>query len=299
MAMFNPFGAREPLLPEAGAGGPPLTAVIAVIAFLATLSLAGYLLVSNASENWTRELRAALTIQIPGDSAEAIQDRTNAAVIILRTTPGVVDFQVMSPEESAKLLEPWLGEGTIDAYFSVPALIEVRADPSLQENIENLKGRMRKAAPGSIVNDHSTWKSRLVASVRSAQILAFSVFFLVMVATCAIAVFAARAGLAANHEVVSILHLVGASDEFIAGQVQRRFLILGLRGAIGGVILAIFVLGAMSFATRTGAVEQNLIPGFTLTWGFIMTLFIVPVVTCLVTALTARLTVMRTLREAY
>lgn len=293
------FGQKQPLLPEAGAGGPALTAVIAVIAFLATLSLAGYLLVTSASQHWTRELRSALTIQIPGETQQAIKDRTAMAVRVLETTEGVVDFRVMPPEEAGQLLEPWLGENTVSAYFSVPAIIEVRANQALQQDITLLKSRMSAAAPGAIVNDHGAWKSRLVASVRSAQILAFSIFLLVILATCSIAIFAARAGLAANHEIVSILHLVGASDQFIAIQVQQRFLTLGLRGAITGVFFAIVILFLISLATRTGAVEANFIPGFTLTTGLILTLLIVPVVTCAVTAMTARWTVLRTLRESY
>ncbi len=293
------FSNKQPLLPEAGAGGPPLMAVIAVISFLATLSLAGYLLVTNASHNWTRELRSALTIQIPGETAQAIQDRTAMAVRVLETTEGVVGFRVMPPQEAQDLLKPWLGESTVNAYFSVPAIIEVRAEQGLQQDISLLKSRMSAAAPGAIVNDHGAWKSRLVASVRSAQILSFCVFLLVMLATCAIAIFAARAGLAANHEIVSILHLVGASDQFIANQVQQRFFVLGLRGAVVGVIIAISILFLISLATRTGTVEATFIPGFTLTVGLVLTLMIVPVVTCLVTALTARFTVLRTLRESF
>lgn len=290
---------KEPLLPEAGAGGPPLMAVIAVISFLATLALAGYLLITSASHNWTRELRSALTIQIPGDTAIAIKDRTDMAVRVLETTEGVVDFRVMPPSEAETLLEPWLGESAVSSYFTLPAIIEVRAEASLQNDISLLKSRMTAAAPGALVNDHSTWKSRLETSVRSAQMLAFSVFLLVMFATAAIAIFAARAGLAANHEIVSILHLVGASDQFIAGQVQRRFLVLGLRGAIFGGLFAILTLFLISIATRTGTIEANFIPGFTITMGLILTLLIVPAITCLVTAMTARLIVLRTLKDSF
>ncbi len=299
IAQMSLYKDKQPLLPEAGAGGPALMAVISVISFLATLALAGYLLITSASHEWTRELRSALTIQIPGETNQAIEDRTAMAVRVLETTEGVVDFRVMRPEEAEKLLQPWLGEGEVSSYFSVPAIIEVRADASLQGDISLLKSRMGAVAPGALVNDHSNWKSRLVTSVRSAQILSFCVFLLVMIATCAIAVFAARAGLAANHDIVSILHLVGASDQFIAGQVQKRFLVLGLRGAIAGVLIAIFVLFLISVATRTGTLEATFIPGFTLTLGLILTLMLVPVITCLVTAITARFIVLHTLKQSF
>ena len=290
---------REPILPEAGAGGPPLTAVIAVISFLATLSLAGYLLITDAARTWTTELRSALTIQIPGDTAQAIEDRTAMAVRVLSTTDGVIDYKVMSPEAAAGLVKPWLGNAEIGSYFNVPAVIEVSAEPRLQQDLNLLRSRMTAAAPGAIVNDHGNWKGRLEASVRSVQFLAFSVFLLVMGAACAVAIFAARAGLAANHEVVAILHLVGATDEFIAAQVQQRFFLLGLRGAIAGLALAVIILFLISMVSQGGGVDLAFVPSFSLTMGIILTLMVVPVVTCLVTAFTARMTVLRTLAQSF
>lgn len=290
---------KAPLLPEAGAGGPPLTAVIAVISFLATLSFAGYLLITSASKTWTSELRTALTVQIPGDTSQAIEDRTAMAVRVLETTEGVVEFRVLPQEEAEGLVRPWLGDVAVNAFFNVPAVIEVRTELSLQDDIELLRSRMGAAAPGAIVNDHGSWKNRLEASVRSIQYLAFSVFLLVMGAACAVAIFAARAGLAANHEVVSILHLVGASDNFIASQVQQRFLVLGLRGAMMGVALAIVFLFLISLLSYANELDIAFIPSFSLTTGVILSLFVVPVMTCLVTAFTARITVMKALAQEF
>ena len=290
---------KIPLLPEAGAGGPPLMAVISVISFLATLSFAGYILITGASQNWTQELRAALTVQITGDNVQDIEYKTTLALEVLENTDGITDFNVMPSLEAEKLLEPWLGEGRVSAYFSVPAIIEVRATPQIQNDLEGLKTRLDAIAPGVLINDHSNWKSRLEASVRSVQILAFSIFLMVMGASAAISIFAARAGLAANRDIVSLLHLVGASDQFIAMQVQRRFLVLGLRGAIMGVLIAVFVLVIMSLATRVGALESAFIPSFSVTLGLVLLLMVVPVFTCLITAFTARLTVLRALREEY
>jgi len=290
---------RQPLLPEAGSGGLSLTAVIAVISFLATLALAAFLLVTEAGRDWTRELKAAMTIQVPGDSQDAIDDRTALAVRVLETSEGVTSFRVMPRGEVTDLLAPWLGGADIDAYFSVPAVIEVRADSRLQADLSTLQERLDKAVHGVIVNDHGTWKARLVRSVQSIQILAFSVFVLVMGAACAIAAFAARAGLAANDNVVSLLHLVGATDGYIAGQVQRRFLILGLRGTLAGAIFAVGMLFLISLATRTGAVDTTFIPTFSLTWKLVLILASVPIITCAVTALTARGAAIRGLRKSY
>ncbi|MHA7872548.1 MAG: cell division FtsX domain-containing protein, partial [Hyphococcus sp.] len=134
---------------------------------------------------------------------------------------------------------------------------------------------------------------------RSGQAFAFAVFLIVMAAACAISVFAARAGLAANHEIVSVLHLVGATDDFIAAEVQRRFFILGLRGAIAGLLAALLALGLAALALRSGVAADVFIPRFSLGGWLVLWLLTVPLATCLVTAVTARFTVLRALRQQY
>ncbi len=120
-----------------------------------------------------------------------------------------------------------------------------------------------------------------------------------MGAACAIAAFAARAGLAANHEIVSVLHLVGATDGFVAAEVQRRFFVLGLRGAVSGFLAAVAAISLVGFAARANEAVESFLPNFLFDGWLVAWLFAVPIVTCLVTALTARLAVLRALREQY
>ena len=79
-----------------------------------------------------------------------------------------------------------------------------------------------------------------------------ALIFVLIVAAMALAVaFATRAAVATNREIVEVLHLVGAADKYIAREFQRRFLALGLRGALigGGGAIAFFAL-AQFFAQR-------------------------------------------------
>ncbi|NOX95641.1 MAG: ABC transporter permease [Alphaproteobacteria bacterium] len=289
----------EPLLPEAGAGGAPLTAVIAVISFLAVLAMAAVLIINTAAGAWTSSLRSEITVQVKGADAAEISARAEAALRVLENTDGVIEASVLSQDEAAALLEPWLGKGNVTAFLNVPSIIEVKITPAARSDLDLLRNRLKAAAPGATLDDHAGWYDRLSKAARSGQALALGVFLLVMGAACSISIFAARAGLAANHEIVSVLHLVGATDEFIAGEVQRRFFILGLRGALAGLVIALLALGLTAFAMRAGVGGDAFLPRFTLDRWLILWLFTVPVVTCLVTALTARLTVLRALREEY
>lgn len=289
---------RAPLLPEAGEGGAPLTAVIAVISSLASLALAGFLIIASASNAWTAELKSSVTIQVKGIDAAEIEARIAATTKVLDAASGVVEYHIISSKDAADLLEPWLGQGNTDG-LNVPALIDLRLSRAGRNSIDALSKQLQAIAPGVVLDDHGGWNARLADAARSGQALAFAVFVLIMGAACAISVFAARAGLSANAEVVSLLHLVGATDDFIASEVQRRFTVIGLRGSILGLLTALFLLSLFALATRARGAEGFLLPGLTISPDLALPLLAVPIAICLVTAVAARLTVLRTLRETY
>lgn len=290
---------RDPLLPEAGAGGAPLTAVIAVMSFLAVLAMAAVLIIDQSAGRWTAELRSEITVQIKGADAAEIAAASSAAMRVLTDTEGVEEAQLQSDAETAALLEPWLGKGNATAFLNIPALIEVKVTPSLRSDLDALRSRLAEAAPGATLDDHATWHNRLATAAQSGQALAILVFLLVMGAACAVSVFAARAGLAANHEIISVLHLVGATDEFIAAEVQRRFFVLGLRGALAGLLAALAALAAAAFMLESGVGTDSFLPEFTIGGWHALWLLTVPLATCLVTAYTARLTVLKSLQKQY
>jgi len=241
---------------------------------------------------------SSVTIQVKGVDADEINERLKSAQEILSSFPGVDDVKIIESKDAAKLLEPWLGKGNADA-LNVPALIEVKLSKVGQTDIGALSKRLQAISPGVILDDHGGWNDRLADAARSGQALAFAVFALIMGAACAISIFAARAGLSANEEVVSLLHLVGATDDFIANEVQRRFTVIGLRGSMLGLIAATFLLTLFSFATRARGGDGFLLPGLTIGPDLLIPLLLVPFAICLVTAIAARMTVLRTLRETY
>lgn len=284
----------EPLFPTRGSGGASLTAVIGVMSFLACLSLAAVLLIAAATSKWTNDLQTGLTVQVKGPDAETIAGDVAAAARALEQVDGVVSVRALTPEESARLLEPWLGKGNVGAYLNVPGLVEVEVTPERRRDLAPLRSAVARAAPGAEIDDHSAWHERLTSAARSGVVLALIVFVLIMAAACAIAVFAARAGLAANREIVALLHLVGATDAFVADQVQRRFFVIGSRGALAGFAAAALALAAVGLAARPGI---SILPEVRLDWTAFAILLSVPIALCLAAAVAARIAVLRTLEK--
>ena len=108
--------------------GRALVAVIAIMTFLASLTTGAVMLVHSAAGDWQSEVAREVTIQVrvaPGRDIEADVPR---AAELARKLPGVADVRPYSKEESARLLEPWLGAGLELDDLPVPRIVVVRLE---------------------------------------------------------------------------------------------------------------------------------------------------------------------------
>lgn len=289
------FEARYDLPLEHDVTGRFLPWMIAVMAFLAMLALAGAMLLSDLAERWDSGLSGTLTVEVPpppgGDAAEHAR-RVEAAVGLLRASPGVESAEALPRTDLEALLSPWLGEGALIDELPIPALIDVRLDRGALD-LDALSRRISETVPGARVDDHQAWLDGLVVLTRTVEVLAITIVALVGAVAIGAVVFVARAGLAIHAPVVELLHLIGASDAYVARQFQRHVLGLAVRGALGGALLAAVTLVALDLTARR--IAPGLLPDLSLSAGQWMALAVVPVLAAALAAVTARATVLRTL----
>ncbi|HUZ71789.1 MAG TPA: hypothetical protein VMU87_02280, partial [Stellaceae bacterium] len=112
--------------------------------------------------------------------------------------------------------------------------------------------------------------------------------------------FATRTGLAVHHDVIELLHLMGARDGYVARQFERPALRLALIGGAAGLVLAAAALLALQHATGAAAFlgdTVTLLPALHLRgWNWAV-LAALPLAAGIVAMATARLTVLATLRR--
>ena len=107
------------------------------------------------------------------------------------------------------------------------------------DDLATLRKALASAVPQADLDDHRIWAARLGAMADAVVILAAALFALMIVAMGTAIGFATRGAMAGNREIVEVLHLVGASNAFIAREFQAHFRRLGLRGAMIGGLAAI------------------------------------------------------------
>lgn len=290
------------IVPADSISGRALLAVIAIMTFLAALTLGAVVLVRSAAGEWQSAVAREITIQLRPTEGRDIEADVQKVVTLTSATPGVGGVRPYTKEESARLLEPWLGSGLVLGDLPVPRLIVVRIAAGGAPDFGSLRKQLADQIPGSSLDDHRGWVESMRSMARSAVAVGLSVLALVLAATMLSVMFATRGAMSTNRQIVEVLHVVGAKEGFIAAEFQRHFLLLGLKGgALGGAVaMALFALaGIMSDWSKGSAGESQaaaLFGNLSLGpqgYGAIIGLV---VLVAAVTAGTSRLTVHRTLK---
>ena len=283
------------IMPSGGATGLPLVLVIAAMCFLASLTLGAALSVGHAAAQWTGQLSGSLTVEIKPSPDMKPDKQLSEVMGLLRQTNGVESAKPVTRGETEKLLEPWLGKGNVSDDLPIPQLVDVTINPAAPPDLAALAINVAAVAPGALLDTHRQWQGEIISAAHAVLWLAYAILGLVAATTTAIVVFATRAGLSANREVVEVLHLIGAQDRFIAREVQRHFLHLGLRGGLTGLAFSVATFLLLSLVGDNGALF--LLPVTGLQPSHYPILIAVPLASALVAVVTARMTVMRELEH--
>ncbi|WP_439923213.1 cell division protein FtsX [Nitrobacter sp. JJSN] len=240
-----PVRARNmaPIVPRASVAGRALVAVVAIMTFLASITTGAVLLVSASATEWQSEVASEITVQVRPVAGRDIERDVTAVANAVRAELGILEVRPYTREESAKLLEPWLGSGLSLDELPVPRMIVARAAPGTKLDLEGLRSRVTQLAPSASVDDHRAWINRMRSMTNATVFAGIGVLALVILATVISVSFATRGAMAANRPIVEVLHFVGASDRYIANRFLRHFLRLGFEGGAIGCVAAMLMFG--------------------------------------------------------
>lgn len=210
------------------------------MAVLAVFALALSLASGRLADRWGSELARSATVRIMAP-ADQMQRQTETALRVLQNTRGVASARALSAEDQSALLTPWFGGGLDLSALPVPQLIEIE-ETSEGMDVEGLRLRLSAEAPGAVLDDHARWRAPLSNAAGRLRLLGWLALGLIAVTTAAMITLAAKAALAANAQVISVLRLVGATDDYIADAFVRRFTLRAIIGASFGAIFAMLAV---------------------------------------------------------
>ncbi len=291
------------IVPSASIAGNALTVVIAIMSFLACLTLGMVYMVNQSANAWVNDIASEITVELDPVNTADIEKKMTLVALFLAKQKGITRVKPLTADDSAKLLEPWLGQTSALQALPIPRLIAVEIDRSNPPDIPLIKSALSQNFEGVTLDDHRRWQAEIKTLTRSAALGGLAVLSLVAAATIAVIVSATRSAMASNREIIEVLHFVGANERFISREFERHFLGLGVRAGLMGAIaaaIAFLLLPLMAHMLGGGVVTaaetQRLIGSGELDLkGYLLCVVVVIVVACLC-MITSRLGVIRVLK---
>lgn len=304
---FAPLRGQGPqvataIVPKSSIAGSSLVAVVSIMTFLAALTAGAVMLVVSAASDWRSDVGREVTIQVRPTSGRNIDADVSKAVEIARAAPGIADVRAYTKEESARLVQPWLGGGLNLDELPIPRMIVVKLWSGPVPDFAGLRKALAAQVPSATLDDHRRWIDRMRNMAGAAAAGGLAILALVLAVTVLSVTFATRGAMATNRPIIEVLHYVGATDSFVASQFQRHFLALGFKGGAIGGGAAVFLFGilqamdAWMAGTPGGDEVEALVGSISIGMSGYMAILGLIVLMALVTAWASRRTVRRTLK---
>ena len=235
------------IVPAGSITGRSLTLVISIMCFLACLTAGAVFMINKSAEGWLKDMASEVTVQVEPrtgtDSEKVVKD----TVTFLTKEPGITSVKALTLDESAALLEPWLGQADLLKSLPIPRLIALEIDRGSPPDLDVLRQRLTTQFPGVSLDDHRHWQQQIRTVTRSFALGGILILLLVAAATIAIIESATRSSMASHRDIVEVLHFVGATDRFIAREFESHFLKLGIKAGLVGALAACAVFLAAPF----------------------------------------------------
>ncbi len=291
LARFIPSEPADSVVPPSGHTAWLTSFTAGAMTFLAVFALALSLASGRLAERWSGALERTATVRLSAPE-DQIDRQVDAVLSLLSTTPGIQSARALSEDEQRALLEPWFGPDLPVEALPLPRLIEVVEDGTGYDGV-GLRQRLAAEAPGAVLDDHTRWREPMAQAASRLRLLGLLSIGLIGAAMAAMITLAANASLAANHQVIKVLRLVGARDTYIARAFVRRFTLRAAGGAAAGALAGLIGVFLLPSTNEAGGFLTGLgFQGLGWLWPFVL-----PPLAGLVAFIATRSAALRKLRE--
>ena len=281
---------------QRGSGGQMVTWIVGVMTFLLTLFVISSFGLHQVQNYWTQGIIGKMTIEIPYSETITKDSKLVSELIKKLHSLDTVKAKLIEYEEMQHLVGPWLGNEANLKELPLPLLIEITTDHddanAITKDIENI---IANTLPQAKLDTHQEWLADVVRLANTMRMILL-IIALILTFTSALTVAAtAKTRLALHREEVDLLHLIGATDSYIATQFQRQAFRLASEGASIGLVFALLVLTIIGWFKNS--LSQGLLPSIQLgvtEWFIILSM---PIMAGLIAMVASRLTVLRALKE--
>lgn len=276
-----------------------LPVMIACLTGFAALLLALAMCLTAALSTQSNEVIGMVQVEVPRAKASDSNYLQNVTGVLEKTT-GVETVTPITQTQMETLLKPWLGNDFEMGDLPVPMIFDVKTavkDGKTSVNMPALREGLKKIDSAIRVEDRGPWVSHMVRAVGLLQALVLVVAMLLIACVLGMVVLVARTNLRLHFKAVSLLHMFGATDDYILRQFQWNNAWLTARGAFAGAAAAALIyIGAVIASVR---LESPVIPAISMTPLQGVMFVALPIFTAMIALVATRLTVQKMLENMH
>lgn len=269
--------------------------------FIAVFIMGTTLVCYSSLSEWNKSLSGSLTVQIPTYNADGTQKddilktQIETTLTILRSTDGITGASVLSDEQIKALMSPWVGEKADLTALPLPKLIDVTIETGKTPDLDQIQSDLKEQVPDAQLDSHRIWLKNLIELGHGTIHLMILLISLLLITSAITVMYATRTSLSVHKPVISLVHMIGANDTYVALQYAWSSFKLTL---IGGLLGFIFTLPIMwGIKTFIASIAPEFLITFTLTGTQWIILGSIPILVPLLAFITAYQTVMTYLKR--
>lgn len=279
-----------------------LIVLITLMSLLMVLACSGSFALNEMTSRWSSGLENKITIEIPPEmdsgaflSKKIITKEAQKIADALENFFAVEHINIMSDDDIAKLISPWIGDDIMIAEIPMPGLIAITLSETNDTILRTLEKKITAASPYAHIETHHDWLSDLISFANSLKFMALLIIILIATITVTAITIAMQTRMRIYHKDIALLHHMGATDHYIARQFQHHAMTLSAYGSGLGTFIGLMITGILIWSS--GQAETKLIPSLSLSINAFLILCLVPICLTLISMIASRVTVLRTLSK--
>lgn len=276
-----------------------LPAMVACLIGFVCLLLSFSISLSAHVGDSVRAASASFQVEVPQATARDA-GKMKRIVETIRATSGVEKTRIIDHAAMQDILRPWLGGDIMLGALDVPVLIDVTSEvdgDTPRVNADALLASLRNQSSGISIHAHGPWQRDVERASQLIHACFLGLAFLLMGCVVGMVMLLSRTGLKLHFKTVSLLHLFGATDDYILKQFQWNTARLVARGAVVGVGIAILAFFVLKEGISVG--ESPLLPAIEMSAAHVVLWLLLPVFSAIMAMMVARFTVQHMLANMH
>ncbi len=270
-----------------------LVTVIALMVCSILVIESSALFLSNLSAHWHNSVTHIATVEVPHNiSLKTLSELEKT----FKNSSFVDEYNLIDQENIERIIAPWINHDFLENEdISLPTLFTLSLKSASAIERDKLKFSLKALDKNIKLETHQNWLSGAFKRAKTLKILAWVIGLCLSFTLIVSLSILVRTRILLNTDTINLLHVSGASDDYVV----KQFLVYISSIALKGVLIGSFLAGILFLLlTQSASSETESIFTFnTMTLTDKLTLYTTPIIILFFMLLTTSLTVSRILKN--